>query len=62
MDAFGAHVVVDRLSVVLGQFHEFVSKHALVEALDADDEVKVAVQAAEEALAQAYQAAGNAYL
>ena len=62
MDAFGAHEVLDRISVSLGHFHEFVVSHALVESLDDDDPVKAAVVAAEKALVEAYQAAGVAYL
>ena len=62
MGAFGAHEVLDRIFVSLEHFQEFVVSHALVESLDDDDQVKVAVLAAEKALAEAYQAAGAAYL
>jgi len=62
MDAFSRHEVVDRCWVALDHFATYVVGHEVVEALADDDDLKVAVVAAEEALSRAYQAAGAAYM
>ena len=62
MDTYSCHEVVDRCYVALDHFVTYVVGHEVVEALADDDDVKVAVAAAEEALSRAYQAAGAAYM
>lgn len=62
MDTFSRHEVVDRCWVALDHFATYVVGHEVVEALADDDDVKVALVAAEEALSRAYQAAGAAYM
>ena len=62
MDDFSRHEVVDRCWVALDHFNNYVASHDVVEALDEADPVRVAVEAALDALSHAYQAAGAAYL
>ena len=62
MDEFSRHEVLDRIHVALASFEDHVVGHAVLEAADDADPVKAAVLEAYEALARAYQAAGDAYL
>lgn len=62
MDDFSRHEVVDRCYVALDHFSTYVASHDVVEALDEADPVRVAVEAALDALSHAYQAAGAAYI
>jgi hypothetical protein len=58
MDDYGKHEVLDRCYV----FHDSYVNYVLEHVSDDDVEVKRAVQAAADALWEAYQAAGAAYL
>lgn len=62
MDSYGRHEVVDRCYVALDGFATYVVGHEVVEGLDDDHPVKVAVNAALDALSDAYQAAGGAFV
>ena len=62
LDSYSAHEVLDRVHCVAESFSRLVVDHPLVESLAEDDPVRVAVERAYEALGEAYQAAGAAYL
>lgn len=62
MDAFSRHEVLDRIYVAVDSFNSHVLDHEAVASLDKDDPVRVAVEAASEALLRAYNAAGEDHL
>lgn len=62
MDDFSDHELVDRCYIAADFFSNYVMDHDVVKAMDDADAVKVALVAAMDALAAAYQAAGGDYL
>ena len=62
MDDFSDHELVDRCYIAADFFSTYVVDHDVVKAMDDTDAVKVAIDAAMDALSAAYQAAGGAYI
>ena len=62
MDDFSDHELVDRCYIAADFFSNYVMDHDVVKAMDDADAVKVALVAAMDALAAAYQAAGGDHL
>lgn len=62
MDDYSRHEVLDRVSVVADGFSRNVLDHEWVDSLDPEDSVRLALEAAAEALADAYQAVGLVHL
>ena len=62
MDDYSRHEVLDRIYVAVDSFHNHVLDHEAIASLAEDDPVRVAVEAAAEALIRAYNAAGEDHL
>ena len=62
LDEFSDHEVLDRAFVVLDSFYSYVLEHEAVEVMPPEDEVRVALEQAGDALVKAYQLLGARYL